>query len=57
MDVSEDTDHDDVSQKKNKKIKILMTELEVSSGKRKVLLSCLLMISKLHRPWKGIILF
>ncbi|XP_034174302.2 centrosomal protein 290kDa [Osmia lignaria lignaria] len=28
MDVSEGTDHDDVSQKKNKKIKILMTELE-----------------------------
>ena len=30
VDVSESTDHDDALQGKNKKIKILMTELEVS---------------------------
>lgn len=30
IDISENTDYDDVLQGKNKKIKILMTELEVS---------------------------
>lgn len=40
VDVSESTDYDDALQGKNKKIKILMTELEVSFKWNKILLEC-----------------